>query len=180
MFWDETGLSERPFVQGTWAKQGHTPIIRSATNWKKYSAIGVITCTPHGTKPGLFLRLTGGSVTKEIIVRTLKALRRHTRGTVLLVWDGLPAHRATLVKEYAASQQHWLRVERLPAYAPELNPVEYLWSSGKKKALANVCPDGIQEITSRFRRQTGRWRQDTKVLTGFLRASGLFAKELSS
>lgn len=167
-------------MQGTWAPQGHTPIIRSATNWKKYSAIGVITCTPHGTKPGLFLRLTPGSVTKEIIVRTLQALRRHTRGRVLLVWDGLPAHRAKLVQADAASQQHWLRVERLPSYAPELNPVEYLWSSGKKKALANVCPNGITEITSRFRRQTTRWRQDTTVLTGFLKASGLFKTELSS
>lgn len=167
-------------MQSTWAQQGQTPIIRSATNWKKYSAVGVITCNRQGKQPGLFLRLTAGSVTKEIIIRTIKALRRHTRGRVLLIWDGLPAHRARVVREYAASQKRWLKVERLPAYAPELNPVEYLWSAGKKKALANVCPDGIAEITTRFRRQTSRWKKDDKVLTGFLKASGLFEKELSS
>lgn len=131
-------------------------------------------------KPGLLLRLTAGNVTKETIVRTLQALRRHTRGRVVLIWDGLPAHRAKMVQEYIKSQRSWLRTVRLPAYAPELNPVEYLWSAGKNKALANVCPNGIAEITDRFRRQTTRWRRDAKVLTGFLKASGLFAKELSS
>jgi transposase len=134
-------------VQSTWSRRGQTPVIHSATNWKKYSAIGVITCNRQGKKPGLFLRLTAGSVTKEIILKTIKDLRRHTRGRVVLVWDGLPAHRAKIVQEYAASQKSWLKVERLPAYAPELNPVEYLWSAGKKKALANVCPDGIAEMS---------------------------------
>jgi len=167
-------------VQQTWAKKGHTPIIRSATNWKRFSAIGVITCQPTGARPGLLLRLTAGSVTKATIVQTLKALRRHTRGRVLLIWDGLPTHRAKVVQEYIASQKQWLRVARLPAYAPELNPVEYLWSAGKKKALANVCPNGIAELAARFRRHTTGWRRNTKVLTGFLKASGLFKDELSS
>jgi hypothetical protein len=39
----------------------------------------------------------------------------------------------------------WLRVERLPAYAPELNPVEGLWGNVKGTELANRCPDTIGE-----------------------------------
>jgi transposase len=53
----------------------------------------------------------------------------------------LPAHRSTAMATFVASQRHWLVVERLPAYAPDLNPVEGLWSSLKAVELANLtCP----------------------------------------
>src|SRR5216684_120792 len=40
----------------------------------------------------------------------------------LVVWDGLPQHRARLVTEFIRAQRGRLAIERLPAYAPELNP----------------------------------------------------------
>jgi transposase len=43
------------------------------------------------------------------------------------------------------SQRFWLVVERLPAYAPELNPVEGLWSSLKAVELANLCGPTLAE-----------------------------------
>jgi transposase len=104
----------------------------------------------------------------------LKALRRHVHGKLLLFWDGLPAHRAKVVQDYIKSQQSWLRVERLPAYAPELNPVEYLWSASKRKDLANICPDNITELDGYFKKSARRYGRDEEKLKGFLQASGLF------
>jgi transposase len=52
-----------------------------------------------------------------------------------LLWGGLPAHRSRTTRAWLATQRHWLVVERLPAYAPELNPVEGLWSSLKAVEL---------------------------------------------
>jgi len=49
-----------------------------------------------------------------------------------LLWDGLPAHRSKAMRAWLRRQRHWLVVERLPAYAPDLNPVEALWSNLKK------------------------------------------------
>ena len=51
----------------------------------------------------------------------------HLPGRLLVIWDGLPAHRSRLVQHWVAGQRARLELERLPAYAPELNPVEYLW-----------------------------------------------------
>jgi len=57
-----------------------------------------------------------------------------------LLWDGLPAHRRRAVRAWLARQRSWLVVERLPPDAPELNPVEGLWSSLKAVELANLTP----------------------------------------
>jgi transposase len=68
-----------------------------------------------------------GSVKAEQGVDFLRHLMRHLPGKLLIVWDGLPAHRSKLVKEFVAEQKGQVWLERLPAYAPELNPVEYIW-----------------------------------------------------
>jgi len=57
-----------------------------------------------------------------------------------VVWDRLPAHRSRLVQDYIASLQGWIATAYLPPYAPELNPVEYLWAYWKQHELPNVCP----------------------------------------
>jgi hypothetical protein len=55
---------------------------------------------------------------------------RHIPGPLLILWDGLTAHRSRLVKQFVVDQNGRIELERLPAYAPELNPVEFLWGSG--------------------------------------------------
>ena len=44
-------------------------------------------------------------------------------GPVVLVWDGLNTHTSRAMRELIAART-WLTVFQLPAYAPELNPVE--------------------------------------------------------
>jgi transposase len=57
----------------------------------------------------------------------LGELRRFLGGEKAnLLWDGLPSHRSNATRAWLATQRRWLVVERLPAYAPELNPVEGL------------------------------------------------------
>jgi hypothetical protein len=81
-----------------------------------------------------------GSYKDVSLIRFLRALKRHFRGQrVMLIWDGLGAHKSGLMTSYLARQRAWLTVERLPAYAPELNPVEQVWGNVKGTELANVC-----------------------------------------
>ena len=60
------------------------------------------------------------------------------RGKILILWDGAPIHRSLLVKNYVATTRGRLVIERLPAYAPELNPVEYMWGPLKTHEIANL------------------------------------------
>ena len=54
----------------------------------------------------------------------------------MLVWDNLNGHVSTTMRRLIAARRPWLRVYTLPAYAPELNPVEKVWSH-LKRGLAN-------------------------------------------
>lgn len=172
-FWDESGFSERPFVHRTWAPRGATPIVVSTGSWSTRAAVGAITCTPTGRKPRCFLRIVRGTVKAPGVVRTLKDLRRHVRGTVILIWDRLPAHRSKMVQDFIRSQP-WLLQEWLPSYAPELNPIEYMWSSAKRKDHANTCPEDLQDLDERIRKSRRRFQRNPDVLEGCLKASGLF------
>lgn len=67
--------------------------------------------------------------------------RQHLNGPVVLVWDGLPAHKSAKMRALLAARP-WLRVYQLPCYTPELNPVENLWSS-LRRGLANLAPGSI-------------------------------------
>ena len=49
---------------------------------------------------------------------------------------------------YLARQRRWLTVERLPGYAPDLNPVEVLWGNIKGQELANLCPDDLGDVAA--------------------------------
>jgi transposase len=68
----------------------------------------------------------------------LQHLRRAIPGKLLVIWDGLPAHRSRLVREWMEAQEGDVVAARLPAYAPELNPVESIWAYLKQHELPNV------------------------------------------
>jgi len=180
-FLDESGISLRPTVRRTWAPKGQTPIIESgAVRWERRSVIGVITCTPKAQKPKLYLRIFKEKIGSKEIIQYLKELKRHIKGRLILLWDRLPAHRSKEMQEFLKYQKKWLSIEYFPAYAPELNPLEYLYSTGKQKDLANLYADILSEIDKAIRRYKYRLRKRPDLLIGFLKASSLFDKELSS
>lgn len=110
---------------------------------------------------------------KEIL-RFLKDLKAHLKGKkLLLIWDGLPAHRAKIVRTYVIQEKKWLRVERFPAYAPELNPIEYLWSAMKRKDISNHIPHGLRHLKRAIRKSRRRLSNAT-LLKGFLKAGGIY------
>jgi transposase len=89
----------------------------------------------YGVRGGgaqLAFHIHPGSYDTDSLIEVLGELRTFLGGEkATLLWDGLPAHRSTAMRDWLNTQRHWLVVERPPAYAPELNPVEGLWSSLK-------------------------------------------------
>lgn len=140
VFVDESGISERPTRVRTWAPKGQTPIIQFHFNWTHVSVIAGLTRT------NCLFRLHEGSIKKEEIVEFLKALKAHLEQPLLVIWDGLRAHRSRLVREYLDSLDGHIQIAFLPPYAPDMNPVEYLWAWLKRHALANYCPNNLSEL----------------------------------
>jgi transposase len=97
------------------------------TAWHRNSAaLGPVAVTSDLHRVRTFLSLQPGSVDGHAVIAFSRSLRRHLRAPVLLVWDRLPAHLSRLCKDYLTGQRHWLDIEWLPPYAPELNPEEGL------------------------------------------------------
>ena len=122
----------------------------------------------------LAFHLQPGTYNTDTLIQVLGELRRFLGGEkATLLWDGLPAHRSRAMRAWLATQRHWLVVERLPAYAPELNPVEGLWSWLKGTQLANlVCPT-LQEVAEQAELGIERARQMPHLAYSFLRRTGL-------
>ncbi len=147
VFADESAFSQRPPIRATWAPKGRTPVVVEPFNWRRLSGIGAVLTNARATRLRWLLALHCGNIRSAQLVRFLHhALRRHRRRPVILLWDRLPAHRSRRVAEAVHQNRTWLQVEWLPAYAPELNPVEPLWDYLDDTALANTSrhPLGIK------------------------------------
>jgi transposase len=137
---------------------------------------GLLVLTPLGNRPNMYFRLQLGAMDKYDFVAFLEDMKKELRGKkLLLIWDGLPAHRARLVREYIHAERSWLRVERYPAYAPELSPVEFIWSPMKTKDLAHVPPRGLAHLKRMVRRSFRRIKANTTLLKGCLRKAGVLS-----
>jgi transposase len=115
-----------------------------------------------------------GTYNDEGLIGFLQQLRLHFRGDhVVLLWDGLPSHRSGKMTDYLKTQRHWLKVERLPGYAPELNPAEGLFSNLKGGELANRAEETIDATVSAADEGVSRVRRQQALMFGFLAQSGL-------
>jgi transposase len=174
IFVDESGFSERPSVRRTWAPRGHTPILtHRCRSWTMLSAIGALGYRMDRGLVRVFLMLHLGAVHSREVVRFVRHLRRHLRGQVILIWDGLNAHKSRETQAYLDEQRHWLTVVRLPGYAPDLNPVEGMWGWIKGSQVANLCPDSLEPIRGKLRKARRTLSRRPNLVHGFLRRTGL-------
>ena len=104
----------------------------------------------------------------------LQALVRHLRLPLLVVWDRLPAHRSRLVQDYIASLEGWIHTEYLPPYAPELNPVEFIWAHWKQHELSNVCPKDYYQLSEAALHTLRRMRRRPRLITAFWQQASLW------
>jgi transposase len=144
---DETGLFLNPLVRRTWAPVGETPVLESwGRHRDKVSVIGAVTISPVAQRLGFYFATDARDFfNAERVVVFLRDLLRHLRGKVIVVWDGGSNHKGPLIREFLRRNRR-LRLERLPSYAPELNPVEMLWSWLKYSRLANFVPADVDDL----------------------------------
>jgi transposase len=104
----------------------------------------------------------------------LEHLLREVPGRMVLIWDGAPIHRSHVIKEFLANGAALrLHLERLPAYAPELNPGEGLWQQLKGVELRNVCCVNLSHLRHELRDAVHRVRQRPRIIHGCFKGAGL-------
>ena len=174
MFEDESGISLLPSVRATWAPRGQTPVLRHRFVWKRLSLAGALVYEPDGSDAHLVFQLRPGAYNDETLIEFLTDLDQlEQHRSVVLLWDGLPSHRSRRMLDWVASQRDWLSIERLPGYAPDLNPTEQVWGSVKSTELANLCADTIGEASQAAEDGLDRISGDVPLCLAFLRHTGL-------
>jgi hypothetical protein len=68
-------------------------------------------------------------------------------------------YRSTAMRAWLNTQRHWLVTQRLPAHAPDLNPVEALWSCLKAVELANLTGPTLAEVIAQAHQGIERIRR---------------------
>lgn len=165
---DESGLSERPHGVRTWSPRGQTPVRQYSFNWKSLSAMAGITIWNFS------FRLFPGSIKAPQVIEFLEHLQRHIGGWLTIIGDGLPAHRSRMVREFVAGQGGTIQLEFLPADAPELNPVAYLWGYCKQHELPHLCPKDFGQLSCAARKALGRMRRRPTLVESFWKQAELF------
>ena len=142
----------------TWAPKGKTPLLQETFNWKSLSIIGGLTLLRF------YFQIQSGSIKGPQVIEFLHHLQRHLPGKLLVLWDGASIHRGALVRNYVASTHGRLKVERLPAYAPELNPVEYMWGHLKTHEIANLIATKAWELSFEATAALRRMRRRPSII----------------
>ena len=138
------------------------------------SIAAALAFSADGRRSRLFFQTKPDSYNTESLIGFLKDLRHEFRGKpCILIWDGLPAHKSKEMKAHLATQRHWLKVEMLPGYSPDLNPVETLWGNVKGKELANLCADDLGEVAGALERGMERVGASHDLGRAFLAHAGL-------
>ena len=172
MFLDESGFCLQPLNRRTWAPIGTRPQQIASQRHDRLSVIGSLAVSPHRRRVKLSFRIHDHNVRTADMVRYLYALHREHRGQLVVVLDRLNVHRAA-VKQLQARGAKWLSVEWLPPYAPDLNPVEALWSHAKYTALANFVPDDAEHLNDAVIEAVGDTHFKQPLLRSFFHAAQL-------
>jgi transposase len=179
-FEDEAGQGLRPPKGRTWGRRGHTPVVRVTAAGTKRVSMAALICTKAGLQPRLIHRIhldrgpakgRRKGFTETDYARLLDAAHQQLGGPVVLVWDNLNTHVSRTMQELIAARL-WLTVYQLPPYAPELNPVEGVWSH-LKRSLANLTKHSLDQLTALVKTRLKRMQYRPSLIDGLIAKTGL-------
>lgn len=180
VFEDEAGFSMTPPHAKTWGKRGRTPVVRVRGRSRRRISIAALTCYKPGERSRLIYRPRKDddrrdgrkSFSWRDYRDLLIAAHQQLGGPIVVVWDNLNVHKAAELREFAASRD-WLTIYYLPPYAPDLNPVEGIWSLLRRGWLSNVAFSTPEHLIQRIRRGLRHIQYRPRLIDGCLAETGL-------
>jgi putative transposase len=121
----------------------------------------------HRLRPG-----TRRAMTEADYASLITAAHRYLNAPVIVIWDNLNTHLSRKMQAFTTAHPDWLTVIQLPAYAPDLNPVEGAWSV-MKNSLGNLAVGTTGQLAAAMRHQLDRIQRRPALINGFLGQTGL-------
>jgi transposase len=168
VFVDESGFYLLPAVVKTYSPKGQTPVLDEWQTRDHLSVMGAV--TPEGK---VYSLVRPKSLSGLHCIEFLLHLGRLAGDRLLVIWDGSPIHRRAEVMAFVAEAGKAIHLEPLPPYAPELNPVEWLWQYLKDVELRNLACLDLDQLHLELHLALGRVRQRPRLLRSFFEGAGL-------
>jgi transposase len=170
VFVDESGFLMAPLLRRTWAPRGQTPLLfQRGRSHEKVSAIAALCVSPRRDRLNLYFRLhPETNINAAIVIDFLRILSRHLQGPVVLVWDRLNAHLARKTTVFLGAGSTF-RTFLFPPYAPDLNPVEYVWGYLKQNPLANHPCEDVLTLAGAARHSSRSLQRKQHLLHSFIK-----------
>ena len=164
-----------PMLRRTWAPAGRTPALtQRGAHRQKVSVAAAVLVSPRRDRLGLYYHtLAGGYFDNWYVTAFVEALLSEVGGRVVGVWDGGTMHKGEPITALEDQFADRLCLERLPPFAPMLNPVEWLWGWLKWERLSNFAPHDVHELDARVTAELGSKRDDQAFLRNLFHASEL-------
>jgi transposase len=169
VFADESGFYLSPTVTRTWSPVGQTPVLKGPVLRKHLSVIGGMTIDGS-----LYVQIHRDSVRAQGAVQFVRHLLVHIPGNILLIWDSARIHKSALLAEFRKLDTIGrLTVEYFPAYAPEVDPQEYVWQHLKHVDLRNLTSYSFDDLWAHLRHATSRLRARAGLMRNLVHHAGL-------
>jgi transposase len=165
-FIDEAGVRSDYHPGTTWAPVGQTPTV-AATG----ARFGLNMISAISAQGALRFSVLTGTFTAAGFIAFLKRLlhdaEHNGSDPVFCIVDNHPAHRAKAVDRFVASTDGALRLHRLPAYSPQLNPDEWVWKNVKHDGVAPAAPKGPEQMKAVVTARLRRLQRLPQIVRGF-------------
>jgi transposase len=169
---DESGFSLVSPLRSSWAPRGHTPQVRTRLDhYQRLNLLGALLISPGGKKLKLSVQSYRKNLRGEQVILFLKQLLRCVPGPIVLVWDNHPIHQRRLVQDFISVEPR-LHVYSFPICAPELNPVEFVWTH-ISRSTTNFVPHDLPELCARVQAAISKIRISQKRLAACLTGTKL-------
>jgi len=162
----------QPVVRRTWAPRGQTPIHYSWDRRDRLSVLSAITVSAGRRRLGLYFDIVDHNIDTDEFERFVAMVRRRLQRPILLVLDRWSVHRCA-AQRFLRRFPKQIQVEWLPAYAPELNPVEQVWNRTKYSDLANHLPENLVSLGKAVAGSIRNTRSQAPLLRSFFRHANL-------
>ena len=179
VFEDEAGFSMTPPTARTWSRRGRTPVIRVHGRSRRRLSIAALTCYKPGERSRLIYRPRRDgrpdgrkSLSWSDYRDLLQVAHTQLGGPIVLIWDNLNTHKTAGIRRFVA-EHDWLTVHHLPAYAPDLNPVEGIWSLLRRGPTANAAFTDPEHLIRTVRRGLRDIQYRSRPIDGVLAETGL-------
>ncbi|WP_234363129.1 transposase [Streptomyces formicae] len=153
-----------PPTSRTWSRRGHTPVVRVRGDSQRRLSVAALSCYKPGERTRLVFRpkqnvddKRGGrrSFTFAGYRDLLAAAHQQLGAPLVLFWDNLNVHLNARLRAFIDTRD-WIISFQLPSYAPDLNPVEGVWSLVRRSAQCNTAftdPDHLIRTLRRSLRE---------------------------